>query len=369
MASKVKNSSPKIAVCAFDLRNTDGAIQILPAGKFDAPYGSLKGNGPWFIDKAVASRVINRVAARANDMLIDYEHQSLLSQGNGQPAPAAGWAPREQFEWREGDGLYLVNPKWTDKAAAHIAADEYRYQSPIFSYSPNTGEVLDILNLTITNSPAIDDMDPLALKAAAKQLTQTHEEDSMNETLRLALLVALGLSDDADLNDDETASKAATAIKKLGEDHAALTASAEKHDEAIAAATQKADERVAAAKAGEPDPAKFVPVAVVETLKTQVAALTTKVNDSEMEDLIQIGMSDGKILPAQEDWARSLDVAALKGYLDNAAGVAALSGHQTKDRKLDKEGNEELNEQELSVCKATGIEPEDYKKTKAAIAA
>jgi len=329
----------------------------MPAGSFDAPYGAMEGKGPWYIDGTIAARVLTRVASRVNDMLIDYEHQSLLTEKNGKEAPAAGWASRSKFVWREGKGLYLTDPGWTAKASQYIAGDEYRYISPVFTYDKNTGEVLDILSIALTNNPALDGMDPVELKAAAKQLTQTHEETSMNEELRLAILSALGLAANSDITDEELMAKASASLTDLNSQVATLTAAAEKHDEAIAAA-----------KAGDPDPAKYVPVAAVETLKTDIAALTKKVTDNEKDDLIETGLSEGKLLPAQEEWARSLDVAALSAYLDNASGVAALSGHQSTGKKFDKEGKEELTEQELAVCKATGIEPEDYRKTKAALA-
>ena len=112
-----------------------------------------------------------------------------------------------------------------------------------------------------------------------------------------------------------------------------------------------------------------MPVAAVETLKTQIGALTAKVNASEMDNLIDTGMSEGKLLPAQEEWARSLDVAALSAYLDSASGVAALSQTQTKGNKPIVDEQNDLTADELAVCTATGISPDEFKKTKDALAA
>ncbi|HHO59913.1 MAG TPA: hypothetical protein ENJ64_06685 [Thiotrichales bacterium] len=364
MARKAKNStsetSPVLAVCAFDLHSADGALQIFPAGQFDAPHGAMEGEGPWYIDAAVASKVIDRISSLSNDMLIDYEHQSLKTTQNGKEAPAAGWASRNAFEWRE-DGLYLTNPKWTAKASLYIESDEYRYLSPVFTYDAQTGEVLDVLSIALTNAPALDDMGRVELKAAANRLLPTHKEKEaqlMNEDLQNAILAALGLAADADLNDKAVAKTAAASLATLAEEHKTLTAAAEEHKEALAAAT-----------AEKVDPAKYVPVDVVETLKTQVAALTEKVNESKMDELIEIGLTEGKLLPAQEGWARTLDVAALTAYLENASGVAALTGQQTAGKTFDKDGNEELTEAELAVCAATGVSVDEFKKTKAALAA
>ncbi len=74
---------------------------------------------------------------------LDYEHQTLNSESNGQPAPAAGWATR--FEWRPGAGLFALDVQWTDRARQMIEAGEYRYISPVFVASKVSGVVLDVL--------------------------------------------------------------------------------------------------------------------------------------------------------------------------------------------------------------------------------
>lgn len=43
----------------------------------------------WRINQAIATRVIERFNARANPAVVDYEHQTLHKETNGQPAPAA----------------------------------------------------------------------------------------------------------------------------------------------------------------------------------------------------------------------------------------------------------------------------------------
>ena len=63
-----------------------------------------------------------------------------------------------------------------------------------------------------------------------------------------------------------------------------------------------------------------------------MAALKKANTEREVADLVAVAMSDGRILPAMEDWASSLgksDLAALRSYLDAAAPVAALKGNQT----------------------------------------
>ena len=47
----------------------------------------------------------------------------------------------------------------TDAARAFIQADEYRYISPVFSFDPETGAVLELKSAALTNYPALDGMD------------------------------------------------------------------------------------------------------------------------------------------------------------------------------------------------------------------
>lgn len=112
-----------------------------------------------------ALSVVRLAAARVSDFVIDYEHQTLNTASNGQPAPAAGWFKR--LEWREGDGLYVTDARWTERASAMIKAKEYRFISPTFHYDKH-GNVLDIVNAALTNNPALDGLTELA--AASRRL-------------------------------------------------------------------------------------------------------------------------------------------------------------------------------------------------------
>jgi phage I-like protein len=163
-------SSYQIAACTFEIKSVSGAIQLLPTGTFRARDGRPKdvASGYWLITAPVAQRLIRKAAERATDLVIDYEHQTLNSAENGQPAPAAGWFRSTSLEWREGHGLYAGQVQWTNKAAAMIAAREYRYLSPVFSYDKQTGEVLELHHVGLTNFPALDGMASLPTLAAAR---------------------------------------------------------------------------------------------------------------------------------------------------------------------------------------------------------
>lgn len=304
-----------LAACAIDL-SAASDLRILPAGTFRARDGRPKDAPAWHIDRALADRVIARVAARNTRCVVDYEHQTLNAEQNGQPAPAAGWF--KALEWRDpaahGDagGLYATDMQWTARAKAMIDAGEYRYFSPVFAYD-KTGAVMDVLMAAITNNPALDNIDELNRRAAARfSATEEEEHQTMNELLK-KLLGTLGL---AETTAEAEAIAAVAALKAKADQVPVL-------EEAV---------RIAAAKAITPDPAKYVPVDAMAALQTEVAALRSTETARAIDDLVQPALADGRLLPAQEKWARDLgasNIAALKTYIDTAKPIAALTRTQT----------------------------------------
>lgn len=141
------------------------SFRILPAGRFRSGDGRPEGVAGWYLDAAIAAQLIQQADASVNDYVIDYEHQSLHAKENGKPVPAAGWF--KKLEWREGDGLYAIDVRWTDTAAQMLKAKEYRYISPVFTYG-QTGDIIRLFSAAVTNTPALDGLTDLA---AATRLT------------------------------------------------------------------------------------------------------------------------------------------------------------------------------------------------------
>lgn len=284
---------------------------MLPAGTFRASDGRPKDGPAWHIDRALAQRLIAKIAARATRLVIDYEHQTLYAERNGQPAPAAGWF--KVLEWRDlsthgaAAGLYATDVQWTERAKAMIEAGEYRYLSPVFAYD-DSGAVVDLMMAAVTNTPALDNLDDLQQRAAAR--FSTEEEQALNPLLQ-KLLGALGL---AETTAESDAIAAVTALK------------------ARADAIPGLETQIAALKAQTPDPAQYVPVAAMAALQTEVAALRASESSRVIDEIVRPALTDGRLLPAQEKWARELgnsNLAALKAYLDTAQPIAALRGTQT----------------------------------------
>lgn len=342
MNIKKLKSSIAVAACTSELTTAvPGEILLLPAGVFQARDGRPLGLPGWKLDEEIASRVIAKAAAASGDFVIDYEHQTLHSEDNGQPAPAAGWF--KKLDWRP-DGLH-AEVHWTAAAKAHIEAGEYRYISPVFEFDRKTGAVLAVQMAALTNYPALDGHSDLAARAAAKFSNQ--EEEAMDWK---KIMAALGLADDTS---EEQALAAVAALK------------------AKADSTEAKDSEIAALKnsAGKVDPALYVPIATFEALKSDVVALRAKLTTDDVAALVKQGLTDGKLLPAQKVWATELgasNIAALKGYLDKTPAIAALKGTQTGGTAPAGAGEEGLCDEELAVCRHTGISPEEYKKQKAA---
>ncbi|MBL0576343.1 phage protease [Aeromonas caviae] len=354
----------------------DGWYQLLPVGPFKARDGrpfDVPG-GHWQLDQAIATTLINRVRAQGQDILIDYDHQTLKTDQNGQPAPAAGWYNGDEIEWREGEGLF-IKPRWTERAAALVAAKEYRFLSAVFPYDAQ-GRPLELRMTAITNDPGVVGMQALA--ALSAQLIQpgqpatpahaAHKETPMNELLK-KLLAKLGIELTGDPTDEQL-QKALTEIdslqasaKKAPELEAALSA------EKTALAALKA-QTTSVQQGGQVDLAQFVPVATYNALVTQVAALTAQVDTTDAATLIKEARTAGKVVAAEEEYltayAAQKGVAALKALLEPRPAIAALTASQTAAVTLpEKKGEAVLSAEDKYAADQLGISHEDFAKAKA----
>ncbi|MEA9439262.1 phage protease [Aeromonas caviae] len=347
----------------------DGWYQLLPVGPFKARDGrpfDVPG-GHWQLDKSIATTLINRAKALGQDILIDYDHQTLHIEKTGKEAPAAGWFNGDEIEWREGQGLF-IKPRWTDRAAALVAAKEYRFLSAVFPYDAQ-GRPLELRMAAITNDPGVVGMQALAALSALPasqpgQLANPSKETSMNELLK-KLLAKLGI----ELTGDPTDEQLQKALTELD----SLQASAKKAPELEAALTaEKAS--LAALKAqpgGQVDLAQFVPVATYNALVTQVASLSAKVETTDAATLIKEARTQGKVVAAEEEYltayAAQKGVAALKALLEPRPAIAALSASQTTQVTLpEKKGDAALSADDKYAADQLGISHEEFAKAKQA---
>lgn len=179
----------------------------------------------------------------------------------------------------------------------------------------------------------------------------------MNELLK-ALLALLELPDDA--TEEQALAKLneyATKAKQDADQVAALTTEVAQKKDEVAALT---------ALAGMPDPAKYVPLAALTTLQSQVATLSQDQRKRDVDQLVTVALSANKLPPALKDWATNLgmkDPAQLKAYLDTVPAIAALSRTQTGGRSPEGDGSQ-LSDDELAVCTRMGLDPAAFLKAR-----
>lgn len=118
-------------------------VQLMPAG----PAVTGRDGRAWTIPDPTA------LASRSHvPFAFDWEHAQDLRAPSGEPAPAAGWV--EELEVR--GGAIWARVDWTERAKTAIAAREYRFVSPAFTFSPASGEVAQIMGAALVNRPNFD---------------------------------------------------------------------------------------------------------------------------------------------------------------------------------------------------------------------
>lgn len=150
--------------------------------------------GSFLVDDADAQRVMAQFAKEGNDLVVDYQHQTV--PGHESPtgrAPAAGWIDELKWVTTSHDapdgktaGLWAHVRDWTPSARDMILDKEYRYLSPTVGIDRTTRRVTSLLSVALTNTPAMYD---------APRLAASKETDMATlEELRAKAALVLGKS-------------------------------------------------------------------------------------------------------------------------------------------------------------------------------
>ncbi|MGQ8367132.1 phage protease [Glaciecola sp. 1036] len=350
-----------LASCSFVASVSDetGAWQQILPGKDFAAYDGRPDDvpgGKWRIDNASGERLaqlLNSRAAAGDELLFDYEHQTLLARQNGQKAPASGRA--NKFEWRPGEGLFAYL-RYTPIARQHVKDKEYSLFSPVIIYDKATGQVNDIHSVALTNDPAIKGM----ASAALSFLTQP-PENTMNKSKLALLFSVLGLTA------PETTEDAQLIAALTSEDAiAALEGLKDKLSEAENKTTEIATLKAQVESGGDVDLAKFVPIDTYNGLVTEMAALKASNGTLTVDKVIEDAQKAGKfIAEAEIDYLTKLgekDLSMLTSTLAARPVVAALTGKQTTEKPPipQREKIAALTAEQEAVAKQLGISNEDY---------
>lgn len=339
---------------------TTGRIQLFPFGTFaarDGRPGNIKGATAkaWRLTTEDAQALVKNWGQRKTRVVVDYEHQTHLSEKNGQPAPAAGWIAGLELA---SDGLYAA-VEWTDRARAVIRAKEYQYISPVFLWDKSTGAALELVSVGLTNNPALDGMEPAQAKTTEGGILY------MDKILAM-LRKLLGLPDTA----DEAACTAALSL--LPQEN--LLALLKSKDDTLTAAQTA----IAAAKATPPDTSHYVCMATFSAVQSEAAQLRAKVAELEgaqsvaaLSAEIDAALKDGRLAASVKDWA--IDMAktnpdTLRAFLKAAPPIPALAGQQSaaNGQPGDGAGVAALTTEDKYVCAQLGMSETEYLKAKEA---
>lgn len=345
----------RLAVLAASLAlatDTGGRAQLLPAGEFAARDGRPGVGKTWKLTDAqgeALAATVNQVAAQT-PIVIDYEHQTLTATEKGHKAPAAGWI--KHVEWLTGKGLF-ADVDWTEAAKAHIDAKEYRFISPVITYDAS-GKVTGFQLAALTNHPGLLGMEPAMAALSTFAGFPTTEQES-DVTLLAALIAGLGLkaeTTEAEAIAAVAALKAQVVAPKVPE---ALVATLKlKPDADMTAACTAVAALVATDTAA---------TTTIAALQGEIATLKAKGAGDEVVAAVDKALADGKLLPAQKDWALSLgrkDMAALTGFIASAPVLAP--GQTQTQGDPDPNKTAALSAQQTEVFESFGIKPDDAKK-------
>lgn len=349
-----KQAQLALAACSFEVSAQGGRIQLLPYGEFRATDGRPFDAPAWFLTETNGRDVADLANQSRTQLVVDYEHQTLYKEQNGQPAPAAGWMRWIEFTPK---GLF-ADVEWTNKAAALIQNREYRYISAVFAYDTQ-GYVRKLFHAALTNNPALDGMDEVLAAASVQFNPITMEQNPMNELLQQLF----GLPN---ANEDELKA-ALSALLAAKPQTVALNADlftqlAEKDQRIAALSTQK--------PSAQPDLTQFAPVSVVQDLQNQIAALTAQRDADKGAELIAAALSAGKLLPAQKEWAENVlkqpnGLAFLTGWIEQAQPIAALNQSQTQAQNVSGSLNVvALSVEEQAAAKMLGMSHAEFGKLK-----
>ena len=349
-------------------------IRLLPAGRIETrPHDNRDA-----FHNSDPDAVVEATRRLKLDLPIDYEHQSHLSKTNGQPAPAAGWIKRVFAR----NGEIWGEVEWTGRARKFIENREYRFISAAFQINRLTRAVARLTGAALTNDPA------LYMEAIASAQTSTEEDHMDPRKLRKALGLSADATDEQVLAAASAALAARTALanmagalglaKDTGADQIAVAATARHKGLADVAAALRVPEdasvekilAAASAKASgdDPDPEKFVPRAEFDAVNVRLKTLEDSTAEASATSQVDEAVKAGKLTPASRDWAlgyAAKDPEGFATFLDGQPTILA-SGRVMPAGKPEG-GKPSLTEDELAICRATGISEEDYIKSAEAL--
>ncbi len=313
----------------FEGANVPSSIHLLPAGRIDGRDGRH-----WYNN--APEQIVQAFAENNGPLVIDYEHASDAAMWTGQPAPAAGWI--NKIENR--DGEIWADVTWTEKATAMIAAQEYRFISPVFYYHADTLAILAMVSAGLTNQPNLV-LTALNNRRDGKP-PETKDHSVMNSEQYKALCRRLGLKEDASV------------------------------ESVMAALDTQSDElQTAQNSAANPPLDRFVPRADHDAMKLRAENAEQRLQDedakainSRAEAAVDAAIKGGRIAPASKDYhlANCKTEDGLKAFNSYVEGQPVNPAFQVSGLNDKEAGGAagQLTEAERAMCKRMGQSEEDF---------
>lgn len=327
----------------IDLSGVPEVIRVLPKGHVSSTKGDFE------VDDRDIAGIIRQFKARRLDLVIDYEHQTL----NDVQAPAAGWIK----DLYPGEDALMARVEWTQKGREYIANKEYRYLSPVVLVKKADQHAAVFHSAALTNTPAITGMFAIINSDA---LSIEEEEEPRMELS--ALIELLGLEEGTAEED------VLKRIKELTQQAAEEGQGGQEGKEGPAKeGTQLVANKTVLDLLGLPEDARTEDVtarimafkAGDSALQRRVAELEKQAASQKAEELVGLAMKDGKLSPAQKEWAVAYALSDPKGFakfVEKAPvvvpmGKTAFAADERKQDGVD-----------WRILKNQGVTEEDLKK-------
>lgn len=286
-----------LIACSQQVDGVPEVIRLLPLGYVSSQKGDFT------VDEESFTAMCKDMAAHGIDIVIDYEHQTLKDV----QAPAGGWIKELSLS----DGAICGRVEWTPKATEYLQNREYRYLSPVVLVRDTDRKALRLKSVALTNAPAIDNMFPI--------INSNKGEDTMELLQQLAQL--LGLPETATPEEILAAITAQAGEIETLKAAQATEVVANKTVLSLLSCKENATTAEVTAKiASLQNPANFVPV-------EQYNLIANKLNAQESTGLVELALKDGKITPAQKEWAQTYaknDPTGFNDFLANAMPVVPM---------------------------------------------
>ncbi len=315
--------------------------------------------GRFLFDEQAALAVMAEYEAHGVDRPIDLEHMSIDQDANNYDPDARGWL---KLEVRNGE-LWATDVRWTPDGQRRLEQATQRYISPFFGFDKKSRRVQSLYNVAICAIPATKEMPALVAASARSKLELAALSIEANEMEYKKILAALGLADDASLEDALSAIKAfqekdgkTEEKKEEASDEPGDDKKDEKKEETSDDPEEKELEGLTPKMRG-----KFLALqSNVAKLSSTVTMIMKKQTKGEVEQLI--GDNTDKVPLHMEAFLRKQPIEVVQEFLKHA-----ISQPRTKTPPKDQTKTTDvvaLTKEEKELAKLSGITEETQLKYK-----